>query len=268
MNSLDFYLAQLCGCKRDVARVAVKVGGLTDCVFTGLCGALPEAKGKGGEVQGAYSKANSGVGKVAIFLLVVAMFILTFTSCGTYQHFITHEFSKISYINELDGFYVNKSEPVRGTVHTSEAFRSEEDLERYGYLLRLFRIFDIADTVYITMLSTNEIKVTYCIDSIGHERIFKGKLKRKYFEVYHGKAQLIIPFIYSNIFVSRIRIGKFDDGNLLIRNFYEDSGNILIFAGGSGGWEQGFRFRKITPNHNNALQNCLCKETEHYTPPE
>ena len=33
MNRLDFYLAQLCGCKRDVARVAVKVGGLTDCVF-------------------------------------------------------------------------------------------------------------------------------------------------------------------------------------------------------------------------------------------
>ena len=56
MNSLDLYLAQLCGCKRDVARVAGKVGGLTDCVFTGLCGALSEAKGKGGRVQGAYNQ--------------------------------------------------------------------------------------------------------------------------------------------------------------------------------------------------------------------
>ena len=46
MNSLDFYLAQLFGCKRDVARVAGKVGGLTEVFFTGLCGALPEAKGK------------------------------------------------------------------------------------------------------------------------------------------------------------------------------------------------------------------------------
>ena len=52
MNSLDFYLALLCGCNRDVARVAGKVGGLTDCVFTGLCGALPEAKGKGGVLGG------------------------------------------------------------------------------------------------------------------------------------------------------------------------------------------------------------------------
>ena len=63
----------LCGCKRDVARVAGKVGGLTDCVFTGLCGALPEAKGKGGGMQVAYSKANSGMKKVSIFLVVAAM---------------------------------------------------------------------------------------------------------------------------------------------------------------------------------------------------
>ena len=46
MNSLDFYLALLFGCKRDVARVAGKVCGLTDSVFTDMCGALHEAKGK------------------------------------------------------------------------------------------------------------------------------------------------------------------------------------------------------------------------------
>ena len=79
MNSLDFYLALFGGCKRDVARVAGKVGGLTNCVFTGLCGALPEAKGKGGEMQGAYSKANSGMEK-AVFILGV--FALILSGCG------------------------------------------------------------------------------------------------------------------------------------------------------------------------------------------
>ena len=73
MNSLDFYLALLCGCKRDVARVAVKVGGLTDCVFTGLCGALPEAKGKGDGVQGAYSKAYRGILKAVVILCLFAL---------------------------------------------------------------------------------------------------------------------------------------------------------------------------------------------------
>ena len=76
MNSLDFYLALLFGCKRDAARVAGKVGGLTDCVFTGLCGALPEAKGKGGEVQGAYIKGNSGVKRAVVIL---SLFVLIAT---------------------------------------------------------------------------------------------------------------------------------------------------------------------------------------------
>ena len=83
MNSLDFYLALLFGCKRDVALVAVKVGGLTDCVFTGLCGALPEAKGKGGGAQGAYSKVNSGMKKVTLFLVVATMFAAFSVARGT-----------------------------------------------------------------------------------------------------------------------------------------------------------------------------------------
>ena len=75
MNSLEFYLAQLCGCKRDVTRVAGKVSGLTDCVFTGLCEALPEAKGKGSGVQESYSKANRGMGNVVAIFLVVAVMV-------------------------------------------------------------------------------------------------------------------------------------------------------------------------------------------------
>ena len=35
-------------CKRDITRVAGKVGGFTEDVFTGLCGALPVTKRKGG----------------------------------------------------------------------------------------------------------------------------------------------------------------------------------------------------------------------------
>ena len=82
MNSLDFYLAQLCGCKRDVARVAGKVGGLTDCVFTGLCGALPEAKGKGG-------------GACVVLLLLAAVMFAGFGCCGSRKSTINTEAKEI-----------------------------------------------------------------------------------------------------------------------------------------------------------------------------
>ena len=56
----------------NVNRVIARVcGGGTLANMPRLCGALPEAKGKGGGVQGAYSKVNRGIGKVAIFLVVV-----------------------------------------------------------------------------------------------------------------------------------------------------------------------------------------------------
>ena len=50
-----------------------------------LCGALSEAKGKGGGVQGACSKVNRGMGKVAIFW-VVAIFLLQMGCSNTTTH--------------------------------------------------------------------------------------------------------------------------------------------------------------------------------------
>ena len=115
MNSLDFYLALLFGCKRYVARVAVKVGGLTDCVFTGLCGALPEAKGKGGGVQGAYSKAGRGIRKVAIFLVVAAM--VAAWGCGSRQTGSSADVAKIE-VDESP----NDVEVVREGLNLHSAF--------------------------------------------------------------------------------------------------------------------------------------------------
>ena len=81
MNRLE-YLAQLGGCKRDVVRVAGKVGGLMDCVFTGLCGALPEAKGKGGVQATKYLKYSNMKKEFLIF--VVAVMFAAF-GCGSRQ---------------------------------------------------------------------------------------------------------------------------------------------------------------------------------------
>jgi len=47
----------LFGCRRDIAWVAGKVGGFTEGVITGLCGALPGLKRKGGW-QVTYNQIN------------------------------------------------------------------------------------------------------------------------------------------------------------------------------------------------------------------
>ena len=132
MNSLDFYLALLFGCKRDVARVAGKVGGFTDCVFTGLCGALPEAKGKGGGVQGAYSKAGRGIGKVAIFLVVVAMVVAFGCKRGARTVTNTDDFPKstqVAYIPDTTDYTPRIAEAIVETVE--KTLSNDETDEEY-----------------------------------------------------------------------------------------------------------------------------------------
>ena len=71
-----------CSENRVIARVC---GGGTLAKMPRLRGALPKAKGKGGGVQGAYSKVNSGMGKVAMVLLA-AIFLLQMGCSNTTTH--------------------------------------------------------------------------------------------------------------------------------------------------------------------------------------
>ena len=84
MNRLDFYLALLGGCKRDVARVAGKVGGLTDCVFTGLCEALPETKCRAGGLMG----RNGGYHRKGVCVSIIIIIALILCSCGNKKIFV------------------------------------------------------------------------------------------------------------------------------------------------------------------------------------
>ena len=147
-----------------------------------------------------------------IFGLLVL--VLTFSSCGTMKVFTTSDFSAINDVKDIEGYYLNR---CSGGIS----------------ILSRFNIRDNADFVTITFNSPSEIKLTYFDGSlIEQERIFTGKMKRNYFEIYFSKRNIFIPFIYGNFDIDRIRIGKTEDGKLLIREFIDNSGYLLFFAGG------------------------------------
>jgi len=148
-----------------------------------------------------------------VFIILISSFLLI--SCGTYKFHTTSDFSIITDTNDFEGNYLNR-----------ESERS---------LLSLFNINDYANFVSITSHNQNEIKLTYYSDSGEQEHIFKGKMKDNFFEIYFSKKQIIIPLIYSSVNVQRVRIGKSEDGKLLIRSFVDQSGNLLFLAGGRSG---------------------------------
>ena len=148
--------------------------------------------------------------------LILFIIFLSLSSCGTYRINKTSDFEKISDLSELNGSYY--SDPYIGAKSGLIDF-----------------IDSNADTDIVTICFPDDhtFKISCLNNGVWETAEFKGKKKKKYFEIYFEKKQLIIPLILSRISVSRIRIGKYKNTNdLLIRNFLAQSGSFLIIAGG------------------------------------
>ena len=174
------------------------------------------------------------------YIFGIFAFVCTFTSCGTMKSFKTSDFSTINCVKSIEGNYLNRNS------------------DRISILSR-FNIREEANFVTITSENPKEIKLTYFNDSsIIQERVFTGEMKKNYFEIYFLKQQFFIPLLYSSCNIDRVRIGKTNDGKLLIRKFVDQSGTLLFLVGGYS-VETPYKFseakenRDYTPIHENGL---------------
>jgi len=174
------------------------------------------------------------------YIFGILVFILIFTSCGTMRNFKTSDFSAINDVKNLEGEYINLNS------------------DRISILSR-FNIREEANFVTITSENPNELRLIYYSDtSIRKEQIFVGEMKKNYFEIYFLKEQFFIPLLYSSCNIDRVRIGKTNDGKLLIRKFVDQSGNLLFFGAGYSVetpyiFSNANQFNDYTPVHENGL---------------
>lgn len=161
------------------------------------------------------------------YLFIAVAALISLSSCGTYRINKTCDFGKISDLSELNGTYLN------------------EELKGKGF--RLMQFFDYRvkpDSIGISFPNDTTMLASYWDNGelVTQETI--GKKKKKYFEVYYNKEQLIIPLIYSKISVQRIRVGRYKKTNdLLIRFLDEENASIFFIAGGYGG-EKPYVYKK------------------------
>jgi len=74
---------------------------------------------------------------------------------------------------------------------------SESIKEQYrSFAIR--RILSNLDSVIIQFSDNHTLAVSYMVNDTVYSAEFKGKKKKKYFEIYHRKEQLIIPFFLHN----------------------------------------------------------------------
>jgi hypothetical protein len=149
------------------------------------------------------------------FHALVLISLMFTTSCATSGVFKTYHFAPIHSIQDIEGRYVN---------------HNERDL------LSLFRIKNESDFITITSVSANEINLSYHIDSTIVEHIFTGTMKGNYFEIYflNRRTEIppFLPLFYTSYDIDRLRIGKSNDGKLLIWKYVNSSGSVFVFGGG------------------------------------
>ncbi|WP_116872641.1 WG repeat-containing protein [Terrimonas sp.] len=151
-------------------------------------------------------------------------FAFLFTSCGTYRFSKTRKFSKLNNGKEvLTNQYAGYSGTNKNTYYAVN-------------ILNLFNLKGECNSFNLSFEDVDKAKISYWQynDTLTQwkEQTFKGKWKKKYFEIYFNKHQLFVPLFFSNIDIDRIRIGVNKEQELIITHFEERGGNILFLAGG------------------------------------
>lgn len=171
--------------------------------------------------------------KNRVFILILSTFLIY--SCGTYRINNTSDLEEILDLEKLNGQYFAYSE-----IRTKDEFSQNA--------LGIFNVFkENTDFINLTFEEPNKLKLNYLIDTnegtVEKEVLFEGKRKKKFLEIYFSKKQFLIPIVFNSVYIDRIRIGQDRNGDLIIRNLHDNSGNILFIGGGSGG-EKAYYFKK------------------------
>lgn len=168
-------------------------------------------------------------------MLLSVIVILFFISCATSKLNSVGQFQNLNYdFTKLDHTYVNISDSPKRYYDGSS-------------LLRFFHSRDIANSVTLSFINKDSVRLRYWhyTDSgtVLTEKYYKGKSKKKYFEIYHQKKRIDIPFIYGYTNIDRLRLGQAKDGSLLLMNLVERNGYIFIMSAGYS-YNYGYLFDK------------------------
>lgn len=101
--------------------------------------------------------------------------------------------------------------------------------------LELFGINHTATDVKVSFDNSGDLRIIYNDSNFQNpqQKVFKGKFKKKYFEIYFEKKRVVFPPIYWVINVHRLRLAVGKDSTLIAEKHYNHSGMILMLGAGS-----------------------------------
>lgn len=160
-------------------------------------------------------------------IITIALIISIFYSCGSGL-----KVNK-SKVQILTPFFTARVANSSYKVTPEKKFRKDN--------LKLLSIFRDAtadiDSLDIYFNSNKELTLEYRYNGQEVVKTFKGQFsKRGYYEFYLDKKRIeippMLPILYSKVHVDRYRIGLTIDGDLIVDQLHENSGNIVFLSAG------------------------------------
>lgn len=122
----------------------------------------------------------------------------------------------------------------------------KETSKRKATILELLKIQDSIkiDTVKLEIQKDGQLKIEYEHPLEGKKsHYYKGKFKRRYYQVFLQRDQIVFPPIYWITHIERLRFSISKD-NLLVINKYSEHTGMVLFMGGGYGDKVQFCFKK------------------------
>lgn len=174
-------------------------------------------------------------------ILFIALLSLL-TSCGTGLRISKNDFKPI--VKDFSTSFANQS------FKTSKSIAGSTSGPK---LLELFGVLDAeSKMVTLSYKNNNVLELVYeDKDSAQTLEVKVRHVRKGYLEILSVNKRIqippFIPFLYSDMDYNRMRIGFKANGELIIDNQWEKSGNVFIFMGGGGGRTQYF-FKPLYDN--------------------
>ncbi len=154
-------------------------------------------------------------------LLYILILGLLLTSCKTSKNISYHNLSSLD---------PNFSASYENRAIKEGSFKSQTSL------LQLLKIeaTDTISEVKLAIQNNGELQIDYD-NHKGKQKsiVLKGKFKKHYYQIFFERNQIILPPFYWVTHIERIRLSISKDNLLVINNYSEHTGMIMMFAGGS-----------------------------------
>jgi hypothetical protein len=105
-----------------------------------------------------------------------------------------------------------------------------------------------SDSITIAFDSTDRLLISYTANGVPHEHIFNGTFTKKgkykfIFQNHRKDVPPLLPILYSNHNIRYIIVSLTPEGTLFLREHWDRTGTVFIFAAGSAGNHR-YYFRK------------------------